>query len=42
MALSVMLTKFGGNINNAESVKKSFPDFFTRLGGLGIKYEFDK
>ena len=42
MALSVMLTKFGGNINNAESVNKSFPDFFTRLGGLGIKYEFDK
>ena len=37
MALSVLSTLTGGEIEGAEAVKKSFPDFFTKLSGLGIK-----
>lgn len=42
MALCVLLTVTGGKIEGAEAVKKSLPDFFTRLSSLGIeviKYE---
>lgn len=31
MALSVLLTLFGGEVNDAEAVKKSYPDFFDEL-----------
>ncbi|MBR4425165.1 MAG: 3-phosphoshikimate 1-carboxyvinyltransferase [Oscillospiraceae bacterium] len=37
MALSVLCTRVGGRIRGAEAVRKSFPDFFDRLGGLGIE-----
>ena len=37
MALSVLLTVTGGQIEGAEAVKKSFPDFFEKLSSLGIR-----
>ena len=43
MSLSVLLTLTGGEIEGAEAVKKSLPDFFERLKALGIeveKYDF--
>lgn len=36
MALSIMLTKFGGCINGEEAIKKSYPSFFNDLIKLGI------
>ena len=39
MALSVILTLFGGEIEGAEAVSKSYPDFFDRIRELGIKCE---
>ncbi|MBR2316201.1 MAG: 3-phosphoshikimate 1-carboxyvinyltransferase [Clostridia bacterium] len=36
MALSVLCTLTGGSIEEAESVRKSFPDFFERLRETGI------
>lgn len=43
MALAVLLTLTGGTIRGAEAVAKSFPDFFQKLGELGIEviYEAD-
>ncbi len=37
MAMSVLLTITGGEILGAEAVSKSFPDFFYRLGEVGIQ-----
>ncbi len=37
MSLSVLLTLTGGNIDGAEAVAKSFPDFFDKLRSLGIE-----
>ncbi len=37
MALSVLSTLTGGCIDEAESVAKSFPDFFDRFGETGIQ-----
>lgn len=37
MALSVLLTLTGGEINGAEAVSKSMPDFFEKLESLGIE-----
>ena len=39
MALSVLLTLTGGEIEGAEAVSKSFPDFFDCLRTLGILVE---
>jgi len=39
MALSLLLTLTGGEIDGAEAVSKSFPDFFERLASLGIALE---
>lgn len=39
MALSVILTLFGGVINGCEAVTKSYPDFFEAISSLGIKCE---
>ena len=39
MALSVILTLFGGVINGCEAVAKSYPDFFEAISSLGIKCE---
>ena len=36
MALSVLLSRFGGKIKGAEAVNKSFPDFFEKISSLGI------
>lgn len=37
MALSCLLTKYGGRIDGAEAVSKSLPDFFERLKKLGAE-----
>ncbi len=37
MALSVLLTLVGGEIDGADAVKKSYPEFFGHLSELGIK-----
>ncbi len=39
MALSVLLTKTGGTIQDATAVNKSFPDFFKKLSSLGIEVD---
>ncbi len=39
MALSVILSKTGGAIDGAEAVRKSYPDFFKVIEGLGAKVE---
>jgi 3-phosphoshikimate 1-carboxyvinyltransferase len=36
MALSILCTIFGGEIEGAEAVNKSFPDFFEKLQSVGI------
>ena len=36
MAMSILLTLFGGEISGAEAVKKSYPHFFSHLASLGI------
>lgn len=37
MALSLLLTLTGGDIDGAEAVRKSFPDFFEKLHAIGIE-----
>lgn len=39
MALSLLCTITGGSINEAESVAKSYPDFFDKIKSLGIVVE---
>lgn len=39
MALSLLCSVTGGCIDDAEAVSKSFPDFFEKIAGLGIKLE---
>jgi 3-phosphoshikimate 1-carboxyvinyltransferase len=39
MALAVLCTRTGGTIEGAEAVRKSFPDFWERMGALGLKTE---
>lgn len=41
MALSVLLTKYGGCISGAEVVNKSFPEFFDELSRLGFELEIE-
>lgn len=36
MALSVLCSLFGGEIEEAEAINKSFPDFFEKIKSLGI------
>ncbi len=36
MSLSVLLSRFGGQIKGAQAVGKSFPDFFEKIASLGI------
>ncbi len=36
MSLAVLLSRFGGKINGAQAVSKSFPDFFDKISSLGI------
>ena len=42
MSIAVLLTITGGSIEGAQAVRKSFPDFFTRLSSLGIEVLFDE
>ncbi len=42
MAAAVLLTEYGGQIEGAEAVEKSFPDFFERLTALGGKVTYDE
>ena len=39
MAMSVALTKTGGVINGVEAVRKSYPNFFEDIKGLGAEVE---
>lgn len=39
MALSLLLSRTGGEIEGAQAVSKSFPDFFDRIRTLGIEVE---
>lgn len=39
MALSLILSKYGGAIDGAEAVRKSYPDFFTDIKNLGAEVE---
>lgn len=41
MALSIMLTKYGGVINGAEAINKSYPSFFKDLEDLGIEVYYE-
>lgn len=41
MALSVMLSIYGGEIEGVEAVNKSYPSFFNDLETLGIEVEYD-
>ncbi len=41
MAMSVLLTLVGGEIDDAEAVRKSFPDFFKKISELGIEVSGD-
>ena len=40
MALSVLATKYGAVINDAEVVSKSYPEFFNDIKNAGIEVEF--
>ena len=42
MSLAVLCTLFGGEIEGAEAVSKSYPGFFSDLYGLGIKLELEE
>ena len=37
MAMAVLLTRLGGEIEGAEAVKKSWPEFFEEIKKLGIQ-----
>ncbi len=39
MALSLLCSVTGGEIDGAEAVSKSYPDFFRRISELGIKFK---
>ena len=39
MTAAILLTLTGGEIEGAEAVTKSFPDFFEKLTSLGIEVE---
>ena len=41
MALSIMLTRFGGDIEGAEAIRKSYPDFFNDLNKIGIEVNYN-
>jgi 5-enolpyruvylshikimate-3-phosphate synthase len=41
MALSVLMTKYGGTLAGAEAVKKSMPDFYERLASLGANVIYE-
>ncbi len=42
MSLAVLLSLLGGEIRGAEAVRKSYPDFFDVMRGLGAKINFEE
>ena len=42
MALSLLCTRTGGEVDGAEAVRKSFPDYWERLMSLGIPVSLDE
>ena len=42
MSLAVLLLLTGGQIQGAQAVRKSFPDFFEKLKQLGIEVQTDE
>jgi 3-phosphoshikimate 1-carboxyvinyltransferase len=42
MALSVISTIFGAEIDGCEAVNKSYPDFFNAISSLGIEVKYEK
>ncbi len=41
MSLAVISSLFGGEIEGAEAVRKSYPDFFVRLSEIGLEVQSD-
>ena len=41
MALATLLTKYGGEIEGAEAIAKSYPSFFEDLSKLGVMLEYE-
>ncbi len=41
MSLAVLASQYGGRLVGAEAVKKSFPDFFSRVQALGLEISSD-
>ena len=41
MSLAVLCSKYGGEIRDAQAVRKSYPDFFERTAELGLEAETD-
>ena len=41
MSLAVLCSKYGGEIRDAQAVRKSYPDFFERAVELGLEAETD-
>ena len=39
MSLAVLCSKYGGEIENAEAVTKSYPDFFEKIKTIGLEVE---
>ena len=39
MALSLLCTRVGGEIEGAQAVRKSLPDYWDRLKALGVEVE---
>jgi 5-enolpyruvylshikimate-3-phosphate synthase len=37
MSLAILCSKVGGTLENAQCVKKSYPEFFDDIKTLGIK-----
>ena len=42
MALAVLATKWGGVIDDAQAVAKSYPDFFRDMDALGVKLRLEE
>jgi len=41
MSMAVLLTRFGGVIEGAQAVRKSWPGFFHALRALGVDLELE-
>ena len=41
MSMSLLATLVGGEIEGAEAIKKSYPDFFEALSSLGIEVQYE-